>query len=166
MTQATLMTRAAGSASFTLTHDAWGRLVLVDAEGVEHAGVEPVRVFPISEPDGWISIADADGRELASIKDPAELSDDVRQLLDLELARRDFVPVIEQIESVAMDRQPSEWKVKTDRGPTTFLLNSEEDVRRLGAHGGMIVDLQGIRYLIRDTRELDAESRRLLERYL
>ena len=30
----------------------------------------------------------------------------------------------------------------------------------------MIVDLQGIRYLIRDTRQLDAESRQMLERYL
>jgi len=160
------MSPSGESRNFTLQHDAWGRLVFVDAFGEQHTEVEAVRVFPISDPEGWISISDAEGRELASIQNPGELSAEVRGLLEAELARRDFVPVIERIVSVSTDTEPSEWKVETDRGVTTFLLNGEEDVRRLGAHGGMIIDLQGIRYLIRDTRSLDGESRRLLERYL
>ena len=39
-----------------LYYDDVGRLVLVDAQGVQHAGVEPVRGFPISDPDHWISV--------------------------------------------------------------------------------------------------------------
>jgi hypothetical protein len=151
---------------FSLQHDAWGRLVLVDAAGERHTEVEPVRVFPISDPDGWISICDAQGRELASIKDPGELPAEVGKMLQAELARRDFVPVIERIVNVSTDSEPSRWKVETDRGVTTFLLNGEEDVRRLGTHGGLVIDVQGIRYLIRDTRQLDADSQRILERYL
>ena len=81
MTQTILMTHATSTASFTLQHDAWGRLVLVDADGVQHTEVEAVRVFPISDPEGWISIADAEGHELATIKDPNELPADVRQLV-------------------------------------------------------------------------------------
>ena len=43
---------------------------------------------------------------------------------------------------------------------------SEDDIRRLGPHKVLVIDTQGIRYLIADTRQLDAASRRRLERYL
>ncbi len=46
---------------FDLHCDAAGQLVLVDAEGVQHAPVVPVRGFPISDPDHWISICDLSG---------------------------------------------------------------------------------------------------------
>jgi len=42
----------------SLHYDAWGRLVYTDAAGVAHVGVEPVRAFPISEPDRGIAILD------------------------------------------------------------------------------------------------------------
>ena len=50
---------------FELHHDAWGRLVLVDDEGHKYVGVEPVRAFPISDPDHFISLCDAESREFA-----------------------------------------------------------------------------------------------------
>ena len=53
---------------FGLVRDAWGRLVLIDADGRRHVGVEPVRAFPISDPRGWISLCDIHGRELLSIE--------------------------------------------------------------------------------------------------
>lgn len=150
---------------FELRHDAWGRLVLVDSDGQEHVGVEPVRDFPISDPKHWISLVDAQGRELICVDNPSQLSAEVRQVLEGDLARREFVPVIQSIESISSD-DPSEWTVLTDRGPTTFLVKSDEDIRRLGRHRALIVDAYGIRYLIPDTKRLDAASRRLLERYL
>jgi hypothetical protein len=62
--------------------------------------------------------------------------------------------------------EPSEWVVETDRGKTTFLLGSEEDVHRLDGQRAIIVDTNGIRYLIPNVRSLDPHSRRILERYL
>jgi hypothetical protein len=56
--------------------------------------------------------------------------------------------------------------VITDRGVTRFVLKSEDDVRRLGPHSGIIYDAHGVRYLIRDTRQLDLYSRRALEQYI
>ena len=56
-------------------------------------------------------------------------------------------------------------KVETDRGPVLLTLNSEDDVRRLGPHRALIVDAQGLRYLVPDLRALDAASRRILEHY-
>jgi len=57
-------------------------------------------------------------------------------------------------------------RVDTDRGPTRFVLKTEDDVRRLGPYRALIIDAQGVRYLIPDTRDLDAYGRRAVERYL
>jgi len=153
------------SPGFDLRHDAWGRLVLVEANGLEHVGVEPVRDFPISDPRHWISLITVDGKELACIQNPAELPAAVRKVLEDHLARREFVPVIQTIERIS-STDPSEWTVQTDRGQTTFTVKTDEDIRRLGKFRVLIVDAFGIRYLIPDTKKLDSASRRWLERFV
>ncbi|HEY2893827.1 MAG TPA: DUF1854 domain-containing protein, partial [Pirellulales bacterium] len=67
---------------------------------------------------------------------------------------------------VPVDAEPTQWEVETDRGPTRFVLNSNDDVRRLGPHRALVIDSHGIRYLIDDVRQLDHLSRRIIERYL
>jgi hypothetical protein len=151
---------------FDLANDAWGRLVLIDSQGMRREGVEPVRAFPLSDPDRWVAICDATGAELAFVDDLKLLSPAVREVLDEALARRDFVPVVERIVRVSVDADPSEWEVITDRGITRFLLTSDEGLRRLGPFEAMLIDTHGTRYLIPDIRRLDAASRRLLERFL
>jgi hypothetical protein len=147
-----------------LEHDAFGRLTMIrDAERV--ADVFPVRAFPVSDPDHWISICDTDGREILRIEKLADLPTDVRRVLEEELARREFIPVIQQIHA-ATHEEPSQWEVETDRGPTSFTLNSEDDVRRIEPHQASIVDAHGIRYLIPDVGRLDGASRRLLDHFL
>ena len=160
-------TNQSTSPTFTLHHDPWGQLVLTFADGRQLAGAEPARAFPISAPNGLISICDAEGHEVLCVEDINTLPPDVLRTLEEELARREFVPIVLRIEQVFADTDPSEWQVLTDRGPTTFLMNdSDDDVRRLGPYQALLVDTHGIRYLIPDTRQLNAASRRLLERYL
>lgn len=151
---------------FQLTQDPWGRLVLTDEAGREHVGAVPVRAFPIGYPGGWLVLCDAEGRELCCIEDPATLPDALRGLLEEELARREFVPVIRRVRNVSSYLEPAEWEVETDRGLTRFVLRTEDDVRRLGPYCALILDSQGVRYLVPDTRELDAYGRRAVERYL
>jgi len=150
---------------FHLHHDAWGRLVLTDAQQRQHVGVEAVRAFPLSSPRHGVSVCDAEGRELLWIDDLDDLPADVRKVLEDELSRREFVPVLRRILSVSA-MEPSEWRVETDRGATRFLLRSEDDVCPLDDHRALVTDANGIRYLIPDLRQLDATSRRLLERFL
>lgn len=152
--------------SFSLEFDEWGRLVLVDGDGQRHQGVEPVRAFPISAPDRWVSICDAEGHELVSIDNVSDLPAHVAEVLVTTLSRREFLPVINRVLSVSADADPSHWHVETDRGETRFLLSSEDDVQRLGEHGAIVVDSEGVRYLVRDVRQLDWASRRILDRYL
>jgi hypothetical protein len=151
---------------FELRQDAWGRLVLTDADGRQHTGVELVRAFPLSDPRHGIAVCDAVGHELLWIEDMDELPAPLVRQIEEELAHREFVPVIRRVLSVSAPVEPSEWQVETDRGRTFFLLNNEDDVHRLDEHRALLTDAHGIRYLIPDTRQLDAVSRRLLERYL
>lgn len=152
---------------FTLERDAWQQLVLVWKDGRRVPGVEPVRAFPISAPEGFLSICDADGHVLIRVNDFGELPAEVRTILEEELSRREFVPIVSRIDRVFAESDPFQWRVVTNRGPTTFLMeDSDNDVRRLGPYRILLVDTHGICYLIPDARRLDAASRRILDRYL
>ncbi|MBI1901076.1 MAG: DUF1854 domain-containing protein [Planctomycetia bacterium] len=151
--------------TFSLHFDGWGRLVLTDADGQPHEGVTAVRAFPLSDRERWISLCDAAGRELACVDDPEQLSPETREVLNEALAKIEFLPAIESIRHVTTG-EPSEWQVETDRGPATFILKSDDDIRRLGEHRVLIVDSEGVRYLIPDHTALDDASRRAVDRYL
>lgn len=153
------------SLSFGLVFDAWGKLVLIDGEGNRYVGVEPIRAFPFSDPERGISICDEEGRELVWIDSLDDLSRTAREAVVQSLAAREFMPKIEKIVQAPSEAMPADWEVVTDRGLTRFTLNGEDDIRRLDRYRALIVDAQGIRYLIPDTRKLDVRSRRALERY-
>ena len=152
---------------FQLHRNAHGRLVLTLADGTEHAGVVPVRAFPLAAPDEGLSLVGAGGQELLWIDRLADLPAQPRSLLQEELAVREFVPAIERILSVSGFSTPCTWQVDTDRGPTQLVLKAEEDIRRLrGRTALLIADADGVQYAVHDTTALDKESLRLLERFL
>ncbi|OGA81012.1 MAG: hypothetical protein A2711_07680 [Burkholderiales bacterium RIFCSPHIGHO2_01_FULL_63_240] len=151
---------------FTLTRDAHGRLNLTTADGTVHEGVVPVRAFPISAPDGGLSLVSADGHELRWIERLADLPAGVRQAIDAELAVREFTPMIRRIVEVSTFSTPSTWTVDTDRGRTDLVLKSEDDIRRLGNGRLLISTAQGLQFGVAQVSELDRHSRKLLERFL
>ena len=61
------------TATFSLLKDERGQLTLLDAAGRRHENVEPIRAFPISDPEHWISLCDPNGREIVQIRDLAML---------------------------------------------------------------------------------------------
>jgi hypothetical protein len=149
-----------------LQRNPFGRLVLTDAQGVEHSGVVPVRAFPIGAPDEGLSLVGGDGHELVWVDRLSALPADLRELLDEELAQREFTPVIQRIEAVSTFSTPSTWQVDTDRGRTDFVLRSEDDIRRLEGQALLIMASHGVSFAVRDRLALDAHSRRLLDRFL
>jgi hypothetical protein len=151
---------------FGLTHDSFGRLVLIDADGLRHGDVTPVRAFPTSDPQHWISLVGSEGQELAWIEKLSDLTEATRQILEHEFSDREFAPQIRRIVNVSSMNEPSEWTVETDRGPTCFVLESDSDVRRLSRTRAIIIDSHGTKFAIEDLTKLDYRSRRYLERYL
>ena len=152
--------------SFQLTRDPHGRLLLTATDGSEHAGVQPVRAFPLAAPAEGIALMGTDGHELAWIDHLDDLPDATRNLVEAELASREFMPEIRRLRQVSTFATPSTWTVETDRGETRFILKGEEDIRRLGAAALLISDSHGVQYLIRDLSRLDKTSRRLLDRFM
>lgn len=150
----------------SLFRNAFGRLVLIASDGVEHTGINPVRAHPISAPDEGLSLVGSDGHELAWIERLSELSMADQTLLQAELASRDFIPTVQRIKAVSTFSTPSQWTVETERGEAHFILRTEEDIRRLPDGRLLIASSHGIQFMIPDRLALDQGSKKLLERFL
>ena len=152
---------------YQLQRDAFGRLQLIDRDGIAHESVVPVRAFPITSPDQGMALVDPHGHELAWINSLSELPEELRQMVEAELASREFMPVISRIVSVSSFATPSTWTIVTNHGDTELVLKGEEDIRRLeGRRKLMIASEEGIHFLVPDVQALDKASRKLLERFL
>ena len=152
--------------SFELSRDAHGRLVLTDAQGQAHVGVNAVRAFPISAADEGISLVDADGHELVWLSTLVGLPAAQSTLVREALTQREFMPTIERVTAVSSFVTPSVWSVVTDRGSTQLLLKGEENIRRIAEGVLLVSDAHGVQFLIRNPQDMDRESRRLLDRFL
>ncbi|TFW19799.1 cyanophycin metabolism-associated DUF1854 family protein [Duganella callida] len=151
---------------FELVRNPYGRLVLTTTEGVVHEGVSPVRAFPVQAPQDGISLLNTDGKEVGWIDRIEDLPPAIGELVREELSGREFMPEISRINSVTSYATPCTWSVATDRGDTEFVLRGEEDIRRLTVDTLLISDIHGIHYLVRDIRELDKHSKKILDRFL
>jgi hypothetical protein len=152
--------------NFQLHRDAFGQLILTTAAGDTHAGVVPVRAFPIAAPAEGIALVNVEGHEVGWVDRLADLPSDLGRLVEEELASREFVPEIEKIVDVSSFACPSTWQVATNRGATELILKGEEDIRRLTQTRLLIADSNGIQFLVRDIGKLDRHSRKLLDRFL
>ncbi len=139
-----------------------GGLDFIAADGVRRSDVDIRRAFPLSSPEAGLAVVSANGGELAWVESLATAEPALRRFLDAELARREFVPVIERIESIS-EARPAEWSVMTDRGPHRFSVAHPDDVARR-PEGTFVTDTDGIRYRLVSEAALDDRSRRILER--
>jgi hypothetical protein len=154
------------TSKFELVRNPFGRLVLTTTDGDVHEGVAPVRAFPVQAPDDGIALVSTDGKEVGWIDRIEDLPAAIGALVREELGGREFMPEISRINSVTSFATPCTWSVATDRGDTEFVLRGEEDIRRLTVDTLLISDIHGIHYLIRDVRELDKHSKKILDRFL
>ena len=152
--------------SVELRHDAFARLALILPDGTIHSEVVPVRAFPTTDPLHWIAFCDSQGHELFLLESLEMLNSATREILEKELARREFQPLIQRVIEARAGSSQTDWRVETERGVVAFATTTEENVRVHGRHGVAITDTHGIRYRIVDQRTLDPVSRRILKRFL
>ena len=151
---------------FDLQRDAFGRWVLQMPDGTRHTSVTALRAYPVSAPDEGVALMDAEGHELVWVDALSDLPSDLQSRVLQALSEREFLPVIDRLESVSSFATPSTWTVHTDRGTARFLLKGEEDIRRLTGTVLIINDADGVQYMIRDLAAMDKHSRKLLDRFL
>lgn len=160
-------TVSSAPSTLQLRRNPHGRLVVTLPDGTEHAGVLPVRAFPIAAPSEGMSLVGQDGHEVLWIERLDQVPEASRRLIEEDLAVREFVPVIQKIIAVSGFSTPSTWELQTDRGPARLVLKAEEDIRRLAGRTKLLIaSSDGVQFLVPDSTALDKASRRLLERFL
>src|SRR5262249_11237949 len=128
------------------------------------AGLRPA---PLADPDHLVSIIDADGHEIAMIKEPCELDVDTRRVLEEELGRRYVSVPIRRIKSVRNNAGVWRVDVDTDAGRRELLLpDLGETVRCVGGSRYVLQDNGGSRFEIPDARALDKRSARQLAKLI
>lgn len=151
---------------FKLSRNASGELQFTDRLGHVHNGAIPVRAFPISAPDDGVSIVSKEGHELAWVSRLSDLPSPIKALIEAELTRREFMPVIHRINQVSSFATPSVWDVETDKGSTQLTLKAEDQIWRLKNNKLLITDKNGVNFMIEALDKLDRHSRKLLDRFL
>lgn len=138
------------------------RLRLSGAE--EWREVTLARLFPLSAPEAWIAVVDAEDKEVGILRDLHGVSPTAAAAIREELERRYLIPLIHRIRTCRDRFDLLEWDVETDRGPTTFLMrHAHENIQSRPPHRLVFTDVEGNRYDIDDVTALDVESQRWLE---
>jgi Domain of unknown function (DUF1854) len=125
------------------------------------------RVFPLSQPQRFLSVRDGAMKEIGLLVHTEELDAESRQLVAEELERRYLVPAIRRVIAVKERFGTVEWEVETDRGACAFTTrNPRENVWQPSPGRYLLTDVDGNRYDIRDLTALDGASQALVLRHL
>ncbi len=152
-----------GGATFTRRD-----MVLVDMEyeGTVTEALSPRRLFPTSDRMHYISLLDADGHEVAILRDLGTLDKESFSVLTASLREYYIIPEITAVISIEEKGGSDRWTVMTDRGECVFQIKSRiTDVKSTDDGRILFRDSSDNRYEIRDWRKLDKHSRHLLNAY-
>lgn len=135
--------------------------------------VVPVRAFPISSPDEFISIREPDtrmggrGAELGMIRRLSDFPEEVSGMITSELDRRYFTPSIQKIHSFSEKFGYCYWDVTTSAGRIEFIMtNPSSSIRTLEDGRVFMYDIDGNCFTIDDPTKLDKASYKKVEIYL
>ena len=134
--------------------------------GGREVPVKVRRCFPWTEPGRFVSLRDADGGEVALVRDAGELDAKSRAALEDALAEAGFVLEVTRIRAVEEEVDIRHWQVETRQGPRSFQTRLGDWPRQLRDSSFLIRDVSGDLYHVRDTRALDRESREWVWAYV
>ena len=140
-------------------------------DGKEYPRVSLRRALPIGQPDAYISVADAENKEIGILRDLSELPPDQYTIVAAELARRYYCPVIIAVKSVK-DKLGYVYMEVTVKGEgRTYDLNCavkdvNKNIRMLDDDRLILFDVDGNRYLVESLSRMDPKSVKRLEPYL
>lgn len=127
------------------------------------------RTFPVTEPDSYISIREADekAREIGIVEKLSELDKEQADMLREQLRIRYYMPVIEKVLEVKEEYGYAYFQVKTNFGVCRFTTRMGGDaVIALSDCRYQITDLDGNRYEIPDLYRLSVNERKKLDLFI
>ena len=152
--------------SIQLERDARGQLVAHLGDRDEPVqNVRVARCFPWSREGEYVSVCDADGKELVLLTNLDGVDGPTRELIEAELRDKFFVPKIQQISDYKAEFDVVSITARTDRGEVTFQIRNRDDVRVLSPGRALFRDVDGNVYEVPDFFTLDRASQKHLEQY-
>ena len=148
------------AAEFKLFHEPKDRLRLTIDEHRSYPTVKPSWAAPLSHPNRFLSLLDAKGKEIAMIRDLAELTPESRAAVELELRRRYLTATVTTISDARVEFGATYWTLETDRGTRDLVAqNLQENAVWLSDTHLLLIDVDGNRFEIPDINALDDRSR-------
>jgi hypothetical protein len=140
--------------------------IRIEGEG-DWGETRAVRAFPLTDERRFLSLRDAEDREIGIVADPAALPPADREALETAAAQRYLVPVVRRILKADQRFGMVEWDVETDRGRCRFATRDlRERALRPDPWRIVLVDVDENRYEVRDIRALSPACQALLLRHL
>lgn len=147
-----------------------GFLNAVHEDGSVTESVHCVPLFPLSDPEGYVSIVfkkSRDFEEVGVIRSLKELSQSQRELAREDIRFRYFIPEIEDVKKVGWKHGLYEWDVVTERGEKVFYLMNRRQNMSITEDGIIVItDVEKCRYRITDHTKLPPRARAELEKVL
>ncbi len=129
--------------------------------------VSVARAFPLSDPDHYIGFLDGAGKDVGLLIEPDQLDAESRRIVDEELEKRYFVPVVERVVNTKEEFGTIYWTVETDRGEKEIVTrNLRDNIQELSSTRVIITDVDGNRFEFPDVTKLDGKSQAIIMRSL
>jgi hypothetical protein len=126
--------------------------------------VRPAWASPVKHPGKYLCLMDGKDREIVMFSDGLrEVDKENRAILEAELHRRYLTSQVKSIEHAHTEFGSTYWTVETERGRREFVTQSlQENAQWHSPTHLMLIDVDGNRFEIRDTAQLDADSQLML----
>ncbi len=146
-----------------------GGFVSLTYAGKTYDRINVYRTFPVTEPEEYISIREADekAREIGVVEKLSGLDTDQAEMLREQLRLRYFTPQITKIIDIKTEYGYGYFNVVTNFGACRFTIhNGGGAVVSLSDTRIMITDLDGNRFEIPDITTLSAGERKKLDLFI
>ncbi len=130
----------------------------IDGDRSYHT-VKPAWAAPLSRPGQYLALLDGKGNAIVTLPDPSVLPPESLAAAKEELRRRYLTATVRAIAHAKQEFGATYWSVQTDRGDRDFVTqNLQENAIWLSPTHLLLLDVDGNRFEITDTKALDAVS--------
>lgn len=146
-----------------------GGFVSLKTGDKEYKRVGVYLTFPLTEPDAFISIREADEKaaEIGLIKNITDLSEDQQEMIREQIRLRYFMPVIKKVIDVKEEYGNAYWTVVTSFGNCKFTTKvNTSAVVAISDKRYLVTDIDGNRYDLPNFFALSVKERKKLDMFI
>ena len=132
-------------------------------QGETYPSLEPRRLFPRSSLTQYVTLLNAENKEIAIIRNLDNLDKDSREAIEGCFEDYYMIPEILEVLEIIEKYGMVSWRCRTDKGIIQFKIrNRHSDIKLLYDGRVLVRDSADNRYEIKDVKKLDKRSQRLL----